>query len=153
VREGRNAVPSSQVCVDASFVLRMLVDNGSGALALQIWSRWLAEGRTLVAPALLYYEVTNALHRYAVLGHLAPEESSELLGLALKLDITAYDEPGLHYEALRLAQDVPLPAAYDAHYLVLAYRLGAEFWTADARLFRLVSGCFDWVQLLESGAT
>jgi alpha-galactosidase len=44
-----------------------------------------------------------------------------------------------------LAQRLALPAAHDAHYLALAERLGAEFWTADQRLVRAVQPQLSWV--------
>ena len=99
--------------------------------------------------SLLYYEVTNALHRYVVHGELFAEEASELLKLALKLDIDLYGDTDLHRRALNLAESLSLPATYDAHYLALAERLGAEFWTADKRLVRSVQKVMPWVRLLE----
>jgi hypothetical protein len=41
-----------------------------------------------------------------------------------------------------------LPAAYDAHYLALAERVGAEFWTTDRRLANKVREALPWVHLL-----
>ena len=36
----------------------------------------------------------------------------------------------------------------DAHYLALAQRLGAEFWTADRRLVQAVQATLPWVNLV-----
>ena len=83
-----------------------------------------------MAPTLLYYEVSNALHQYAVQGLASPSEAEALLDVALRLDPVLHDDPELHKHALRLAQRFSLPATYDAHYLALADRLGAELWTA-----------------------
>lgn len=105
-------------------------------------------GRRLVAPTLLYYEVANALHRYAVRGDLVPAEAQALLDLALCLDVDVVSDGGLHRRALQLADALALPAAYDAHYLALAERLGAEFWTADARLVLAVQDRLPWVHRL-----
>ncbi|NPA27193.1 MAG: type II toxin-antitoxin system VapC family toxin, partial [Chloroflexi bacterium] len=54
----------------------------------------------------------------------------------------------LHLEALALAHELNLPAAYDAHYLALARRMNAEFWTADQRLAKAVARRFPWVHVL-----
>jgi len=54
----------------------------------------------------------------------------------------------LHRRALQLAEALSLPAAYDAHYLALAERVGAEFWTTDRRLANKVREALPWVHLL-----
>ncbi|CAD7781277.1 hypothetical protein DMNBHIDG_02596 [Candidatus Methanoperedenaceae archaeon GB37] len=140
---------NSPVCVDASFVIRLLESVDSQSSAIRLWIEWHEAGRPVVAPSLLYYEITNALHRYVVHGELLPEEASELLDVALKLDITLYGDADLHRYALKLAKSFSLPTTYDAHYLALAERLGAEFWTTDKRLVRTVQKVTSWVRLLK----
>lgn len=138
-------MPNSPVCVDASFLLRMLLDEAVGPQADRLWEAWHREERRLVAPALLDYEVTNALHRYVARGDLSPAEAEALLDLALRLDVERVGDGELHRRALQLARAFSLPAAYDAHYLALAERLGAELWTADLRLVRAVRDRLPWV--------
>ncbi len=139
----------NSVCLDASFIVRMLV--GPEPLAQQaesLWATWVHQGRMLVAPALLYFEVSNALFRYVKAGKLPFTLVRNLLDAALDLGIRLYSDPDLHREALALAHELRLPAAYDAHYLALARRLNAEFWTADRRLAQAVAGRFSWVHTL-----
>jgi predicted nucleic acid-binding protein len=76
---------------------------------------------------------------------MLPEEGAEALEAALALDIALYGDADLHRRALELAQRFSLPATHDAHYLALAERLGAEFWTADRRLTRAVQVTLPWV--------
>ncbi len=141
-------MPNSPVCVDASFVIRLLESNTYQSSAIRLWIEWHEDGRPIVAPSLLHYEITNALHRYVVHGELLVEDASELLKLALKLDITLYGDADLHQRALNMAKNLSLPATYDAHYLALAERFGAEFWTADKRLVRSAQKVMPWVRLL-----
>ncbi len=141
-------MPNSPACVDASFVLRLLESTTSQSPPIRLWIEWHEDGRPIVAPSLLHYEITNALHHYVVHGDLLAEEASELLKLALKLDITLYGDADLHQRALNMAKNLSLPATYDAHYLALAERLGAEFWTADKRLVRSAQKVMPWVRLL-----
>lgn len=141
-------MPDSPVCVDASFLLRLLLDGEMASYADDLWETWHREGRRLVAPTLLYYEVTNALHRYVAHGELSPDEVKTLLSLALRLDVELVGDAELHHRALQLAHTFSLPAAYDAHYLALAERLEAEFWTADARLAQAVQDRLPWVHRL-----
>ncbi len=82
---------------------------------------------------------------------MLPEEAHAALQAALAFDIHLYGDDRLHSRAFALAQRFSLPAAYDAHYLALAERLEAEFWTADERLVRKVEAQLPWVHLLENG--
>ena len=140
---------TSPVCVDASFVIRLLESDSEESPPLRKWREWHREERPVVAPALLYYEVANALYRYVVLGHLDFEQAREALKVALGLGISLHEDAELHLRAVELAQELSLPATYDAHYLALAERLGAEFWTADRRLVKKAQRTFDFVRLLE----
>jgi predicted nucleic acid-binding protein len=142
-------MPSSTLCVDASLVVRLLNRGDEQARILKLWHAWDAAGCAFVAPALLYYEVTNALHRYARAGQISADEAAEYLGLALSLQIGLYGDATLHLHAMGLAGRLGLPAAYDTHYLALAERLGAEFWTADQRLYRAVKPALPWVHYVE----
>jgi len=63
--------------------------------------------------------------------------------LALDLEIELHCELDIHHQAFRMAQELALPAAYEAHYLALAKRLGAALWIADQRLARVASGVVD----------
>lgn len=138
-------MPSSTICVDASVIVRLVEGGTYKAPAVKLWQEWHETGRSVVAPTLLYYEINNAMHRYVVHGELLPEEAAEALEATLKLDITLYEDDGLHRRALELADHFDLPATYDAHYLALAERLGAEFWTADRRLVKAVGTALPWV--------
>ena len=141
-------MPNSWVCVDANLVIRLVADPGDEAV-LQLWERWDDEGRQPAAPALLYYEVTNALYRYRRMGLMSPASMRLALQAALSLPLRLYQDAGLHQRALDLAERFDLPATYDAHYLALAEQLGAEFWTADRRLVQAVQTDLPWVHLVE----
>ncbi len=127
---------NSSVCVDASFVLRLLTSAEPTAVPVTMWVALHDQGHQAVAPTLLFSEVVNALHRYVVRGQMPAATAAELLELALSLDIQLFNEADLYLQALRLAQEIALPAAYDSHYVALARRLGAALWTADQRLAR-----------------
>jgi predicted nucleic acid-binding protein len=51
---------------------------------------------------------------------------------------------------VELAAAHNLAAAYDAHYLALAERLGIDCWTADERLYNSVRHRLSWVQFANS---
>ena len=137
------------VCVDASFVVPLVTRAHGDSPFLRLWREWHEADLRPAAPTLLCYEVANALHRYVVHGALLPDEATAALEIALDLGITWFGDAELHQRALRMAQEQGLPAAYDAHYLSLAERLGAELWTSDRRLCQMVGATLSWVRLAE----
>jgi predicted nucleic acid-binding protein len=137
------------ICVDANMVIR-LIANPADRRVRQLWEQWDEQGQPLAAPALLYYEVTNALYRYQKLERLSVSVIQQALQAALALPIRLYGEYDLHQQALLMAARFALPAAYDAHYLAVAEWLGGEFWTTDGRLARVVQPALPWVHLVES---
>lgn len=140
-------MPSSWICVDANLVVRLIVELEHRTVRDR-WEQWASENRQLVAPSLLHYEVTNALYQYQRQGYFSTGALRLAQEAALALPLQLFGDEDLHRSALRLAQRLSLPATYDAHYLALAERLGAELWTADRRLIRAVQGELPFVRLL-----
>lgn len=137
----------SLICVDASIVVRLVADPRNKKVQ-HLWKSWNAD-RQIIAPSLLYYEVTNALYQYQRVGLISQTSLELSLRAALALPILLHGNAELHREALQLATDLALPATYDAHYLALAQRFTAEFWTSDRRLSRAVRRKLSWVNLLD----
>jgi predicted nucleic acid-binding protein len=139
-------MPDLLICVDASIVVRLVTDPADDRLLMQ-WQKWLAEGARLAAPALLFFEVSNALYQYQRHGYLSTEAVEQALNATLALPIQLHVDPVLHVLAMRMARRFDLAATYDAHYLVLADHLGAELWTVDRRLAERVRPKLAWVRL------
>jgi predicted nucleic acid-binding protein len=125
----------STVCVDASVIVRFILQPEDIAIT-QLWQSWISQEYKLVAPSLLYYEVTNALYRYQKSGLILPETIRDALDTALSLPIDLVNDAYLHRQARIMADRYRLPAAYDAHYLALSEQMDIDLWTADARLFK-----------------
>jgi predicted nucleic acid-binding protein len=100
----------------------------------KLWQSWVSEETHLVAPTLLFYEVTNGLYQQQKNNILSPETIWQTLELSLELPITLVNEANLHLKAREIAMRYNLPATYDAHYLALAEWMDIELWTADQRL-------------------
>jgi predicted nucleic acid-binding protein len=141
---------SSRLCVDASIVVRLVMAATANPVD-DAWRQWRREGRQFVAPRLLRYEVTNALHQARKAGRLDDETAPAALRTAIGQPIHYYDDEFLHEAALAIARRFNRPASYDSHYLALADHLGVEFWTLDERLYNSVRHQLPWVHLL--GAT
>ena len=123
----------NSVIIDANVGVWSVVQGpGPSPTAIQDWLAGLAK---IVVPGLWVYEVTSALYRHRLQGW-PPAEIDQALTrvLAIPDEVHHPDHPLVMsaYEwAIRLGQG----AAYDAFYLALAERLGAEFWTGDQRLY------------------
>lgn len=141
---------TSWVCCDASLVVPLLMEPNGEQLEAQ-WAEWEASGYRFAAPALLRYEVCNALYQYEKVGKLSGDVVDNALRAVLSLPIQIFADTALHITAVQMARRFSLPAAYDAHYLALADRLGAELWTLDQRLARAVEGEFSWVRVWQEG--
>jgi predicted nucleic acid-binding protein len=124
---------STTVCVDASVILRYVLQPENTSIQ-KLWQSWMEDEVSLVAPSLLFYEVTNALYQQQRNKVLSTETIWETLELSLELPIALINEANLHLKAREIAMRYNLPATYDAHYLALAEWMDIELWTADQRL-------------------
>lgn len=137
---------SSAVCVDASIVLRYILQPDDAPIK-KLWLSWISKEVRLVAPTLLYYEVTNGLYQQQKNKYLSPETICQSLELALELPIHLVNEANLHLRAREIAMQYSLPATYDAHYLALAEWMKIELWTADMRLVNILKPFkLNWVK-------
>ena len=102
------------------------------------------------APALLTYEVANALFQRVRKGEMTADRArqalEDVLFPELMLNFIEYTE--ISKRAIILAQQYNLPATYDAHYLALAEHEKCEYWTADSRLCNAVKAKLPWVHQL-----
>src|SRR5215831_8751060 len=146
-KRGRSEVRSSPICIDASLVVRLLVNLPETTDVRPLWLRWKAARTPLVAPALIYFEVANAIYQYEKQGLFGREATDAALEAALSLPVSLAGETTLHHRAVEMARRYSLPASYDANYLALAERLGAELWTCDRRLAGRVQQHCPWVRL------
>ncbi|MCA9954127.1 MAG: type II toxin-antitoxin system VapC family toxin [Anaerolineales bacterium] len=138
---------SKACCPDASVLVRFLISGEPGSAIATLWEGWLEAGYSLIAPTLIFYEVNNVLHQYVRHGQLTSHEAEAAFQLSFNLNIVTMMDVNLHQRALQMAQMLQLPATYDAHYLALAERMGAEFWTLDGKLVNKVNSQLSWVNL------
>lgn len=140
---------SSAICVDANILVQLVIGGAQATLITNLWTSWHEAEHPLIAPTLLYYEISNVVHRHVLQGLLLPEQADKALATVLSFDVALYSDANLHQRAVVLARQFSLPAAYDAHYLALAERMNAEFWTTDRRLAQAVQATLSWVHVVE----
>jgi len=140
----------SAIVVDTSIVLKWVLDEPDSATALALLNRWINEGTVIQAPALLTYEVANALFQRVRKGEMTADKArralEDVLFPELELNFLEYSE--LSKRAITLAHLYGLPATYDAHYLALAEYKQCDYWTADSRLWNAVGDKLPWVRRL-----
>lgn len=139
----------SVYCPDASIIVRLLLYPNDPVAPL--WRSWQQEAAVIVAPILLYYEVTNALYQQQRQKRFGVEIVEKMLRTAQALPIQLYSDPELHSLAHRLATAYTLPAAHDAHYLVVAQHFDAQFWTGDKRLAVTIGDKLPWLHYIPPG--
>lgn len=64
---------SGTVCVDASFALKLVLDEPDSEQVQACWAGWLAEGATIIAPCHLVFEVTSVIRNHALAEHAGCE--------------------------------------------------------------------------------
>jgi predicted nucleic acid-binding protein len=137
------------ICIDANFIVKLINNPSETSPHLKLWDNWEQNQTQIIAPTLLRYEVTNVFHRMQLAKQLLITEAEEFLNNALSLPIQFDGDQQLHQQAWEIAQQFNLSATYDAHYLALAQRFQASFYTGDKRLFNKVHSALPWIHLVE----
>jgi predicted nucleic acid-binding protein len=143
----------SQVCVDASFALKLVLEEEGSEAAQALWAAWSAQDVEIIAPCHLIFEATSVIRNHVYRREISAEAGQAAFDAFLAQEITLVHPDSLDKRAWELAAQYNRPTAYDASYLVLAESAGCELWTADGRLCRAVCDALPWVKSLRSNAT
>lgn len=140
----------ADVVVDASIAVKWVIEEEGSDAARALLRSWLTAGNQPVAPSWLTCEVANILYRKAMNGDVTFADAlaayDDLLPFVTILpEYTADGKRGMG-----IARQTAQQQSYDAQYLALAERLGAEYWTDDRRFVASVSEAFPQVKQLES---
>jgi predicted nucleic acid-binding protein len=137
----------TDVCVDASVALDLLVPSEATPAVDALWTRWLAEGTTIIVPPYFFVEVTSVLRNKVFLRRISPERGENAFREFLDMPIEPVEFAGIRERAWRLAVELGRPEAYDSQYLAVAEHRGCEFWTTDQRLYHAVGNTLSWVRI------
>lgn len=128
--------------VDASVILRAFFPDEAQATAQILIRDHIGKHVDLRAPALLPYELSNAVWQAERRGRIESKQADQIIqamaGLEIELLFVDWGE------MLPLARRFNC-SAYDAAYLTLAERLGESYVTGDERLYNAVHDHLDWV--------
>ncbi len=126
-RPSGSARALSRIVIDASAAL--YASGGPGGLAE-------LSDYDVVAPPLMWSEVTSALRQRVFRDEISPELAEQTLSAMLEAPIERAMPPELYREAYALATRLGWAKSYDAEYVALARLLACPLLTADARLRR-----------------
>ncbi len=137
---------SRLICVDASFVLKLVLDEPESEQVVALWAAWAAEGAALIAPCHLAFEVTSVIRNHVYRRNISAEAGQMAFEAFLAQEVELRHPGNLEVRAWELARQYNRPTAYDASYLALAEDAGCELWTADCRLDKAVAGALPWLK-------
>ena len=140
------------VCVDASFVLKLFLEEPDSDQVQALWAQWLADDNRILAPYHLVFEVISVIRNYVYRGKISTEAGRAAVEAFTVQDIELIPPESLCIRAWELAEQFSRPTAYDSFYLAAAEYVGCDLWTADGRLYRAVRGELPWVKRLTGGS-
>lgn len=111
-----------------------------------------ADDAELVVPMLWEYECLTGFRRAVFLKLIPPEDADRMITTLYALRFRSVAPTiEIHRAAFLWAERIGQSKGYDAQYLALAEILGAQFWTADLRLFRTLRDLgIDWAHAIGS---
>jgi predicted nucleic acid-binding protein len=128
----------TNLIVDASVAAKWLLSEADSDKAAALFHAWIAKRIRLLAPDILPVEVCSALWKRVMRGLLPVAEAMRLQhefgNLGIPLHPVGELADAAFESALRFRHSV-----YDGLYLALARKTGADFITADEKLFNLAS--------------
>jgi len=138
------------VVVDASIAVKWVVEEEGDDDARALLQSWLAAGIQPVAPSWFTCEVANILYRKILAGDLAFADALDAYDDVRPFVAVLTENVADGKRGMQIAQQTSQQQSYDAQYLALAERLGAEYWTDDRRFVLSASGAFPQVKRLGS---
>jgi predicted nucleic acid-binding protein len=126
------------IVVDASVAAKWLLAEVDTDKAAALFQAWVAKRIGLLAPEILPVEVSSALWKRVMRGLLPVAEAMRLQNEFNDLGIPLHPIGELADDAFDLALRFR-HSVYDGLYLALARKTGADFVTADEKLFNLAT--------------
>ena len=150
MRRGESATSASDslTCVDASVVVKWLIEEADRDRALKLHDDVWAGGGAFVAPAWFLAEASSAIYKRVQQGSLILDDALPLIDQLEDLKIRRVSPVGLSRRAFEIAVQFQLKWIYDAFYVALAEIIGCDLWTADEALHDAVRDAHANVRLL-----
>ena len=126
---------STEVCVDASVAIKVVVPESGSDLADALFNQWASEEIQLIAPVFFEVETDSILRQKTSLRReLTADQAQRAFASLRALPIKTKHSAEQRERAWEMAREFQFPTVYDATYLALAELSQCEFWTADEKV-------------------
>lgn len=136
------------ICVDASFVVKLLIEEEDSDKCKQLLEGWINQDAKLVAPYHLAYETISVIRQRVHRGDLRVSAGQSLIAAFQSFNVQLVHPEVILERAWDFANRFNRPTVYDAYYLAIGDLYNCEVWTADRRLHLAVNADLPWVKLL-----
>jgi predicted nucleic acid-binding protein len=131
---------SDLVCIDASVVLALVLDEPESDLIELQLKKWASKNVALISSFMLAVEVTSVIRNRVFLNKIDNATGNEAYDAFSVMLIKTFGGNEFVKLAWLLAAKYNLPRTYDMQYLAVAEMKECEFWTADKRLVNSLRG-------------
>lgn len=139
----------TEVCVDASLAIKVVVPEAGSEKADALFTQWASEETQLIAPVFFEVETDSILRQKVSLRReLTVDQAQRAFASLQRLPIKTTHSLEQRVRAWEISSEFQFPTVYDATYLALAELSQCEFWTADEKLFKQVRDKLTYVQWL-----
>jgi predicted nucleic acid-binding protein len=142
----------SEVCVDASFALKLVLPEPMSTQIRTQWQSWVETGTTIVAPWLWLFECHAVLRRKVWRQEITDGEARDAWRLLRRQAIQPVHPRGIFDRAWVLARELNRSTTYDTVYMAAAELRGCELWTADSRLAHAAGARYPWIRTPDTSA-
>lgn len=135
-----------KICVDASLVVKWLVEEEGREEALLLLDRWLKARVLLIAPSMLDYEIGTALRQKVVRGTIRTGDVFPALDRYTRLGLQLFHLSNLALQCVTVSDTLQQSSIYDTGYLMIAKQQNCDFVTADAKFHKAAAPIFPMVK-------
>jgi predicted nucleic acid-binding protein len=133
------------ITVDASIAVKWVNPSEEfGDIAKEMLRDYERRKLSFSVPEFFYYEAASGISKAVARGDITKEEGLEALDGILDMEMEIYSLPDV--KTVYSFSQMYRRSVYDCFYLILAQRLGVEFWTADKKLYDAVVGRLQFVK-------
>ena len=139
---------TSQVAIDASFLLNLLLPEDSSDQVEHQWRNWIENSIEVVAPTLIVFETSSVLRNKVFRGILDDVDATEMIDRIRHLDLSLIYAQELIELAWGIGATLKTPTLYDCFYLAVAKLFKVPFWTSDKKLYKSAKKEFSFINLV-----